>query len=170
MGIDLEKINAEHRRHIDEDHSDLIMDAAIKAQNIRGKDRVRRLGLVLAHGLTENAAAKPDEVEEMLGIAMTLFDLDVEFLRQMNWRPDRFKQGGAGLASIDQANEDWKEHRPRIKDVDRSGGQSIARRLERFGLIESIERRNTSNGPDETPFRMLRRGVDFLDYIKEHPE
>ncbi len=56
----------------------LILDAARKAENTRAKERVKRLGLILANAVVEPKPVDADEVEEMMRLAMEMSDRDIE--------------------------------------------------------------------------------------------
>jgi hypothetical protein len=62
---------------------DLLLDAARKAESTRAKERVRRIGLILANAVVESKPPDADEVEEMMRVAMELSDRDIEFLREL---------------------------------------------------------------------------------------
>jgi len=162
-------MKAEHRQHVEQHHPGLLQNALTKLPTARTREQIRRLAKVLASGLTEEYARKPDETADLMSAAVELSEVDVIFLQQMD-RNDRFRPGGPELASIDEANDEWTFDvvRPHIEDIDHSGGQSIARKLERFGLIEEVERRSSKVGPNETPFRLLRKGAHFLRFVRNY--
>jgi len=159
------KVTADHLEYMRGQFMPVLLEASRKAQEATTESKIRRLAAILANGLEE--AAPADTVAEMLRIAIDLSDADVEFLRQMN-RSERFRPGGPGLASVDDANDEWKEIKPHIEGLDRSDGQSIALKLQSYGLIESVERRPTKVGPQMTPYRLLRHGGDFIRFVQEY--
>ena len=59
------------------------MDAVRKAVNTRAMERVKRIGLILAHGFTESEAIDSDEIEEMMRVAMEVSDKNVPYLREL---------------------------------------------------------------------------------------
>ncbi len=59
------------------------MDAARKAERTRSKERVKRIGLILASAVLETPLADADEAEEMMRIAMELSDRDLKYLREL---------------------------------------------------------------------------------------
>lgn len=63
--------------------TELVMDAARKAQNTRSKERVKRIGAVLANAAFETKSTDSDEIEEMMRVATELGDRDVELLREL---------------------------------------------------------------------------------------
>ena len=69
----------EESRAREEALRDLVLDAAHKAESTRAKDRVRRIGLILANAVVEAKQTEADEVEEMMRVAMELSDHDIEF-------------------------------------------------------------------------------------------
>jgi hypothetical protein len=128
---------------------------------------VKWLGRIAARGLLENYAGNADYTEEMMQIAVALFPEDVlilkqiveaqiDFLKQNNWNP-----------MMDPVNDSWAKNRPTLPSLQNKGDlYSICSKLERFGLITRVERNNSKLSPNETPYAALRRGVDFLDYIR----
>jgi hypothetical protein len=63
--------------------SGLLLDAVRKASVTRDNERVKRIGLILAHGLPAQTPSEADEIEEMMRIAMELSDLDVSYLAKL---------------------------------------------------------------------------------------
>jgi|SRR5581483_5458534 len=61
----------------------LLLDAARKAEATRSESRVRRIGLILANALIQSRPTDPDEVEEMMRVAMELSDRDIELLADL---------------------------------------------------------------------------------------
>jgi len=167
LDIHLDRLSAAQQTHINEYHADLLRDAALKASDVRGTERVKWLGRIVARGLIEEHAGNPDYTEEMMQIAIALFAEDVlilqqiveaqiHFLKQNNWNP-----------MMDPVNDSWAKNRPTLPNLKSKGDlYSICSKLERFGLITRVERNNSKLTTNETPYAALRRGVDFLDYIR----
>lgn len=59
----------------------LVLDAARKAEDLRDRKRVERIGKILAHALTLGLASDFDKAEEMMHVARDLSDQDVLGLR-----------------------------------------------------------------------------------------
>ena len=125
------------------------------------------LGRIVARGLTEEYANNPDYTEEVMQIAIALFPEDVlvlkqiveaqiDFLKQNNWNP-----------MMDPVNDSWAKNKPTLPTMKFKGDlYSVCAKLERFGLITRVERNNSKLAPNETPYAALRRGADFLNYIR----
>src|ERR1700737_4642200 len=62
---------------------ELLLDAARKAENTRAKERVKRIGLILANAVVEPKQTDADEIEEMMRVATELSDRDIQFLREL---------------------------------------------------------------------------------------
>jgi len=62
---------------------ELLLDAARKAEGTRDKERVKRIGLILAHAMVGPRTVDADEVEELMRVATELSDCDTEFLREL---------------------------------------------------------------------------------------
>jgi len=76
----MDEKEAQNRRDV---LSELVIDAARKAENTRSKERVKRVGTILANAAFETKPTDADEIEEMMRVAMELGDGDVEFLREL---------------------------------------------------------------------------------------
>ena len=61
----------------------LIVDGMRKAEDLRDRKRVERIGRILAHAITFEADAKFDKAEEMMRVARDLSDEDVLALRHI---------------------------------------------------------------------------------------
>jgi hypothetical protein len=42
----------------------------------------------------------------------------------------------------------------------------IGLKLQSFGLIEGVERRPFKVGPDEKPYRLLKKGARFITFVR----
>ena len=71
------------RRERENTARELLLDASRKGASTRSRERVRRIALILANGITETEPADGDEVEEMMRVAMQLSDREVEFLHEL---------------------------------------------------------------------------------------
>lgn len=76
-------LNDQATRMSEEVLGPLLLDAFRKAENTRAKDRVRRIGLILANAMIETAPKDSDEIEEMMRVAMELSDRDIYFLKEL---------------------------------------------------------------------------------------
>jgi hypothetical protein len=63
--------------------TELMVDAARKAENTRSRERVKRIGTILANAAFETKPTDADEIEEMMRVATELGDRDVELLREL---------------------------------------------------------------------------------------
>jgi hypothetical protein len=60
----------------------LALQAMLLAEQARTRDKVRRLGLVLVHAAEAGPNAGAENAEDMLGLAMAVFESDVRVLRR----------------------------------------------------------------------------------------
>lgn len=66
-----------------ETSKELLLDGARKAEATRAKDRVKRIGLILANTMVASKPTDLDEVDEMMRVAMELSNRDIEHLREL---------------------------------------------------------------------------------------
>src|SRR6185437_1020562 len=78
-----QRMNTQELQKREEVSKDLLLDAARRAENTRSKERVKRIGIILANGIVEAQPIDGDEIEEMMRVAMELSDRDIEFLREL---------------------------------------------------------------------------------------
>jgi hypothetical protein len=98
----------------------LLLDGARKASVTRSMERVKRIGLILANGITEPQPINEDEIEELMRVARELTDLDVAYLRELvvmeggvvriNGRSKDTKHTGDGTTT-DGSRRSWGKSR-----------------------------------------------------------
>jgi len=141
----------------------LLVDGLKRAERTRARDRVTRIGLILANALVSPPPIKSDNVEEMMRIAMELSDRDIYFLKElfkiegdlveMKGRIDRTS------AWMIWANGPWGE---RVDgEID-----SIFSKLESFGLAARLAPPNnlTINADFQNRYALLKKGLDFARF------
>jgi hypothetical protein len=152
--------NAEQLRMREELANELVIDAARKAEATRAKERVRRIGLILANGITEHKAIDADEIEEMMRIAVELSDRDLDFLREL------IRIEGDALKTQEHiprydAHVKWQQGRW----ADRVDSQidSVFSKLESYGLVARIAPPNSMNIMTDYQNRyvLLKKGARF---------
>jgi hypothetical protein len=144
----------------------LLLDAARKAENTRAKERVKRIGLILANGL-EPHQIDADEIEEMMRVAMELSEGDVGYLREL------VKLEASVLKSVDyvpryQAYTTW-EHGPWGHRIDPEIDSAFSK-LESYGLVSRIPPPNNLNimADFQNRYVLLKKGVRFVTLIREN--
>lgn len=157
---------AEESQAREEVSRELLLDAARKAESTRAKDRVKRIGLVLANAVVESKPTDADEVEEMMRVAMELSDRDIEFLREL------MKIEGAMLQTQDhisryEAHTRWEQGfwgARIIPEID-----SVFSKLESYGLVARIPPPNNLNimADFQNRYVLLKKGVRFVLLIRE---
>jgi hypothetical protein len=167
----VDELDETHRLFLREQFYSLLIDGLRRAENLPAKERVKRIALILANAAKVGPSQPFDSTEELMRVAMELSDLEVEYLRQLNeFHPFPFDEPGGGLTTVEEANRNWADRHPSLGGVDNSDYQSIALKLQSFGLIEAVERRPVIVGPDITPYRMLKKGAAFVRFIQsENP-
>jgi hypothetical protein len=143
----------------------LLVDAARKAENTLGKERVRRIGLILANAMIETGPADADEVEELMRVATELSDRDVELLRELvRIEGDAVRSQGR-IPRYDARNrweQGWWGTRV-LPELD-----SVFSKLESYGLASRIAPPNNQNimADYQNRYVLLPKGARFVDLIK----
>lgn len=144
----------------------LLVEGARRVSSTRSITRVKRIGTILARGITEEKAPDEDEIEEMMRIARELTDEDIGYLNELvriygetvrkNGRVDRYT-----------AYQFWVKGRwgDRVNpEID-----SVCSKLESFGLVASIPGNNTLNvmADIQNRYVLLPKGLRFASLISE---
>jgi hypothetical protein len=144
--------------------ADLLVDAARKAEATRSRERVERLGLILAKAAVAPRITDPDDFEEMMRVAMDLSDKDITPLQAL------VRVEGDLLRSQEYiprytAHTLW-ENGPWGDRVD-SELDSIFSKLESYGLVSRIAPPNNLNIMADIPNRyvLLKKGLRFVESI-----
>jgi hypothetical protein len=144
----------------------LIVDAFHKSEALRSKTKIKRIANVLVHALKEGPACSADQTEEMMRVATALDDRDVEVLRQIVAAQRAYLQAGKGGLDENAANETWQAKPPSLSGVSKADITSICSKLESFGLIVRVQKRDTMYGIETVglPFGLLAKGLDFISF------
>jgi len=166
LDINVDNLSSEQKRHLDEDHPELLRDAVIKAATVRGNERVKWLGRILAHGLLEEPSKTPDFTEELMRIAIALDPVDILVLQQIVYSQRAVMEQNSWNTVVDEINKAWSVATPKINGAPTSDLYSVCVKLEGFGLLMRVERVTSVLGVNVTPFSLLKKGASFLDYIR----
>jgi len=145
---------------------ELLLDAGRKAESTRAKERVKRIGLILANAAVESKPTDADEVEEMMRVAMELSDRDIEFVREL------MKIQASMLQTQDhipryQAHASWEHGFWGLRidpEID-----SVFSKLESYGLAARIPPPNNLNisADFQNRYVLLKKGTRFVTLIRE---
>jgi hypothetical protein len=139
---------------------ELLLDAVRRAENTRAKDRVKRIGLILANAVVGSQPTDADEVEEMMRVAMELSDIDIRYLRELIRIEGSALETGDHVARYDAFTR-W-EHgswgtgiNPEI--------DSVFSKLESYGLVTRLAPPNNLNALADFQNRyvLLTKGMRF---------
>jgi hypothetical protein len=143
----------------------LIVDAARKAENTRAKERVRRIGFILANAIIETKQTDADEIEEMMRVAMELSDRDIEFLRELVRIHGNLLAGKEYVPRYD-AHDAWTNGFWGTQISPEA--DSVFSKLESYGLVSRIAPPNNYNimAEIQNRFVLLPKGVRFVSLIR----
>jgi len=143
----------------------LVQDGLMKAERTRAKERVQRLGKILANALVSVPPPHADIVEEMMRVAVELSDRDVELLAELV-RIQGSLLGHNGMVQRYTAWESW----PKGPWGDRldSEIESTFSKLEGFGLVNRLAPPNnlTIAADFQNRYGLLEKGMDFIRFVK----
>ncbi|SRR5258708_6605016 len=164
----LMKEREEHRNFVAENLPGLVLDGMRRAEGVRAKDRIKRLARILVHAAEVGPRDSSDYAEEMLRIATELEERDVLVLREIVRVQGTMIQKDVGRVKHYDAYSVCRQILGSLKEVGFLQGQvdSICAKLESFGLVSRTERSVNAIADDPTPYALLQKGLDFVDYIK----
>jgi hypothetical protein len=162
------KESEEHRKFVAENLPGLVLDGMRRAEGVRAKHRIKRLARILVHAAEVGPRDSADYAEEMLRIATDLEERDVIVLREIVRVQGASIQKDIGRVKHYDAYSVGRKIPGSLKEVGLLQGQvdSICAKLERFGLVSRTERNVNAIADDPTPYALLQKGLDFVDYIK----
>jgi hypothetical protein len=149
--------------------SGLVLDAARRAVITRAKDRVKRLGLILANGVAEPKQTDGDEVEEMMRIAMEVNDNDLHYLGELV-RIERDQVVALGRIPRYPANRAWELG---FWGADADGEiDSVFSKLESYGLVSRIPPPTNVNSTADfqNRYALLKKGLRFVNLIQQEAD
>jgi hypothetical protein len=142
----------------------LVFDAARKASVTRDEERVKRIGMILAHGLPAKSTDDADDLEEMMRIAMELSDRDVAYLAKLVKLEGEMVRTGGRIARY-EAHQRWENSELGGKpdpDV-----ESAFSKLSSYGLVWRLPPQNNLNviADIQNGYALLPKGLRFIDLI-----
>lgn len=161
-----EKRTPQEVRVREETSTELLLDAARKAENTRAKERVKRIGLILANAVLEPKQTDADEAEEMMRVAMELSDRDVQLLGELVRIEGPMLQAQAHVSRY-QAHQAWERGSwgTRIEpEID-----SVFSKLESYGLVSRIAPPNNLNimADYQNRYVLLGKGLRFVTLTRQ---
>ncbi len=145
---------------------ELLLDGIRRASNTRDIERVKRIGVILANGMTDPHCSDADEIEEMMRIAMELTDTDIKYLREL-FRIEGDRVRLQERMTRHDAFTAWPQGfwGTRLS----SELDSVFSKLEGFGLVSRIAPPNNLNitADFQNRYVLLSKGVRFADFIQK---
>jgi hypothetical protein len=144
----------------------LVKDGVERAQRTRANERIVRIGTILAKSLVAIDSPKPDDVEEMMRIAMELSDREVELLAEIV-RVQVGMLDPSGRVPRYQAWQSWETGS--WGAVPNGQLESVFSKLESFGLVSRIAPPNnlTIMADIASRYSLLRKGVEFVGFVRQ---
>jgi hypothetical protein len=162
----LEHLSEEHRQFFEHDYMELVLDGLKRAENVRGKDRIARIAKILAHSAEAGTTKPADDTEEMMRVAMDLTGPDVAVLREINRAQAAILQWSSGIAPMDPVNDAWRDDPPKVEGMPPAAMVSACEKLQSFGLVTRVGRNNSKLKLSVTPYGLLQKGHEFIEYIR----
>jgi hypothetical protein len=158
-----DQLNQEHRDFLDRDWIRLLVDANRKARATRAKERVERLARILSNSAQDGPMTTPDDVEEMMSVAMELSDRDVAFLRNLVNAQGRMLDNHDRLTRH-ASYTTWPWGEALNAELD-----SVFSKLESYGLVSRISPPNNLNilADFQNRYALLKKGLRFTTYIQK---
>jgi hypothetical protein len=167
------KESEQHRKFVAEDLPPLVLDALRRAEGVRAKDRIKRLARVLVRAAEIGGGQdRADYVEEMLRIATELSEREVVVLREIVEVQAPLIRKDLGRVTPHVAHDWMPQIIASLKGPGFLQGEidSICAKLESFGLVTKTERNVNLISDNPTPYALLQKGVDFIDYIRSESQ
>ena len=177
LGVEVQSLSVSRKEFIEGEWVKLVLDGVAKAQQARAKERVKRLGLILAHAFVHGERKAPELTEELLRVATGVDEDDV---RVLHWLCDGMKDKYdrvTGQVDFESANDFWGQ--VDLHGRTRSRGEppvpaglsmgdlmSCCAKLQAFGLSLQVRQNQSKVAPATLPYSPLRRGYEFLEYLK----
>ena len=162
----VEKSEQEYRKRFQE-WFELLEDGAKKAEQTRSRERVKRLGFILANSLLMSTPPQADEVEEMMRDATELSESDVLYLGELV-RVQGGLMESSGVVPRYQAWSSWPNGFWGEKITD-GEIDSVFSKLESLGLVARIAPPNNLNimANFQNRYALLRKGLQFVEFVKQ---
>jgi hypothetical protein len=177
IGLEVQCLSANHKAFIEGEWIRLVLDGVAKAQQARARERVKRLGQILAYAYAQGDRKAPELTEELLRVAAGLDEDDV---RVLAWLCDGMKDkysAATGEVDFEGANDFWGQ--VDLHGRTRSRGEppvpaglsvgdlmGCCAKLQAFGLILQVRQNEMKVAPSTLPYTPLKRGYEFLEYVR----
>ncbi|MBZ5697705.1 MAG: hypothetical protein LAN18_04080 [Acidobacteriia bacterium] len=144
---------------------ELAKDGIERAQRTRARERVERIGKILANSLVAVNVPKADDVEEMMRVAMELSDKEVALLAELV-RVQGNMLENTGRVPRYQAWESWRNGN--WGDTSNGEIESIFSKLESFGLVSRLAAPNNLNimADIQNRYGLLKKALDFINFAQ----
>jgi hypothetical protein len=164
ISFDVEEFRKDHPGS--DEAGRLVLDGMRKAEDLRDRKRVERIGKILAHAITL-AVKDFDKAEEMMRVARDLSDQDVLALRYLYDHQFQYLNGhGWKLDEPNLVHTSWREDPPKIPVTPLPGEvDSLFLKLQALGLCVLVADQAFQPIASSRAFALLPKGADFVRYI-----
>jgi hypothetical protein len=141
----------------------LLLEAYRRTRETRSRERIRRIGKIVVHAVEVGPSKPGDVAEEMMRIASEVSDEEVAVLREI-YDAQVKDLAKYGRPDINEVNGSWKLLISQHSLFSGTDIQSICAKLQSFGLVTMVERIPTMLDLYTTPYGLLSRGREFIEY------
>jgi len=161
-----QKFDSEHQRFISQEFPALVLDGFAKVERLRAHSRVCRIGLILRNAAVCPAAQSPDEIEELMRVAVEVSDREAQLLGELL----RIQPGELGKQGRTDRYSAWTlwEKGPWGTGVD-SEIDSVFSKLEALGLVTRIPPPSnlTILADFQNRYALLLKGARFSQFTRD---
>jgi hypothetical protein len=187
----LQNLSDAHERFIEQDLPELVLDAFEKAEQVRSRERIKRIARIVANAAVAGPSRPADITEELTRVAMSLDDSDVvvlselvrgqrtEFIKSLETVPGEAVNNYWRTGDIASKDKPVQQilSRPLQTAGSLSGvavrlqiaeGELHARcaKLQGAGLLVQVNRNEIKNPPGTLPYAILGRAIEFVEAIR----
>jgi hypothetical protein len=163
-------LDQKHRDFLAKDWPKLLLDGQRRARVIRAKERVQRIAMILRNAAYSEPSPVPDDVEEMMRIAMELGDRDILALSLI--AESASGNSWADRLSWQHAWDLFKRVPWRARAFSDSDVESVCSKLASFGLLARLDIPPNQNMTTSmhNGYELLQKGKAFLQFIRSEAQ
>jgi hypothetical protein len=171
LGLELDKI----KDRWNADFAPMVLDALQKAEKTRSRDRIERMGRIVAAYFGGTTLLTADDAEELLRVSMDLGENDIKVLvRLVDLQGDKFNPD-LGMVPRGLAIKAWssaiaKQAGSRsalAESINMSDGElyGACAKLQAYGLLLQVDRDEAKLPATVVPYAVLARGITYVQAL-----